>query len=58
MPFFADGNMQQGFCGGVSEAGFGNTGGKQRGEESEAVALGAVYYTLWCGALFMIYLLG
>lgn len=39
MPFFADGNMQQGFCGGVSEAGFGNTGGKQRGEESEAVAL-------------------
>lgn len=31
--------MQQGFCGGVSEAGFGNTGGKQRGEESEAVAL-------------------
>lgn len=36
--------MQQGFCGGVSEAGFGNTGGKQRGEESEAVAL-------WCGLL-------
>lgn len=31
--------MQQGFCGGVSEAGFGNTGGKQKGEESEAVAL-------------------
>lgn len=31
--------MQQGFCGGVSEAGLGNAEGKQRGEESEAVAL-------------------